>query len=237
MKSENTRSHAKQSLPISLQVLLGLLLLGLLIQLYMLRESVVGAVLHWYGQVGVAIFGLLPLTVFFFFIVGHVIFSPEERRVRWVYISLNVVSMAAPLLGMLGTVLGMSEGASQFTLDQGVEHLLSIVSGLMQSLSVVLLSTAWGILLALPSLLMHMVLFPESNHELSHHVDGIGKEAALKKETVDGTRGCHHAKQSNANISDLLPDRSGHDSIGGSVRNTIDNASCGEVAAEDSSSL
>lgn len=180
---------------IGLQLMLGLLALGLLIELYLLRDFVIPTLWLWHERVGVAMFGLLPLTVFFLFIVGHVLFAPEARRAPWVSISLNVVSMAAPLLGMLGTVLGMSAGTSQFTLEQGVEHLLTVVTGLMQSLSVVLLSTAWGILLALPSLLMQAVLFPERHDEPREHAKARGTQTAAQADIEPATAEQQHARK------------------------------------------
>jgi hypothetical protein len=132
--------------------------------LYRIQGQVIGALQYWWEKVGVVMAGLLPLTAFLVGLVLYILFS-GNRRAPWVHTGLSVVAQAAPMLGFLGTVLGVSEGAAKFTMAHGVEALLDVVTQLMQGVSVALLSTAWGTVLALPALVLIEVLFPRAAEE------------------------------------------------------------------------
>jgi biopolymer transport protein ExbB len=78
-------------------------------------------------------------------------FSINENRkaMTWVnYISL--VAQAAPMLGLLGTVIGMVQ-AFGILADSGQANPTQLAS----SISVALLTTMWGLITAIPSLLAY----------------------------------------------------------------------------------
>lgn len=142
------------------QLGMAITILVLFYGIYMIQGHVVTAMDYWWSRVGFVMLGLLPLTVFLVIIVLYVAVSPNSRD-PWVFTSLNIISFAAPSLGLLGTVLGTVAGTAAFSMANGVEDLLKGVADLMSGLNVALLSTAWGTLLGIPAGVINMLLFPK----------------------------------------------------------------------------
>lgn len=76
-------------------------------------------------------------------------FSVNENRKNMVWINyISLVAQAAPMVGLFGTVLGMV-GAFATLGQEGADP-----SGLASNISTALLTTLWGLILAIPSLFL-----------------------------------------------------------------------------------
>lgn len=133
--------------------------------LYLLQGRLASALLYWWHRVGPTSLGLLPLSVLLVGVVLYVLLSPGRRRPR-VKRALEVVEHAAPLLGLLGTVLGIvASGTGHVKTVHEEQDLIKVAVNLLSALPVCLLSTAWGTLLALPAGVLRLLLFPEDQHD------------------------------------------------------------------------
>lgn len=125
-----------------------------------LRVPLQAALVYWWDRIGPVMIGLLPLSVLLCGIAVRLLHEPRERPL-WMKKSLVVIGLAAPALGLLGTVLGAMESAQNFSLDNGVEALIENFSRMMRGLSMALGSTAWGTLLGVPAEILFATLFHE----------------------------------------------------------------------------
>lgn len=116
---------------------------------------------YWYLRVGVVLYGLFSLALLLSICTIALMVQPSMRHSGWLKRSLQIVMQVAPLLGLLGTVLGVAKGAAQFRIDAGVEKLLEIVGMLVSGLSEALLSTAWGASLSIFALILHLLFIWE----------------------------------------------------------------------------
>lgn len=102
--------------------------------------------------------------------------------------TLGTIASAAPLLGLLGTVLGMIQ---IFSVMGGTPHAEALAGGIAQAL----LTTAFGLFVAIPSLMFHRFfrrrideLSVELERESQRMIDGLKAMApALAMRRVDFT--------------------------------------------------
>lgn len=90
-----------------------------------------------------------------------------QHHVRELYRNLFVLSLVAtvaPLLGLLGTVLGMIQGFMALALEGGQVQMRIVADGI----SVALLTTFTGLVIAVPTLVAHQALM--------HRADTIANE-------------------------------------------------------------
>ncbi|MBI1347456.1 MotA/TolQ/ExbB proton channel family protein [bacterium] len=83
---------------------------------------------------------------------------------------LNGVSTVAPLLGLLGTVVGMIDSFNTLALTQGNKN-----EELAAGIGLALLTTAVGLMIAIPSLIMYMYLAGRVD-ALVNEMDGYGQD-------------------------------------------------------------
>ena len=123
-----------------------------------LRAPLEAAFVYWWGRIGPVMLGLLPLSVLLCGIVVWLLIEPHARP-PWIKKWLTVVALAAPSLGLLGTVVGTVEGLKDFSLANGAKELVENVARLMKGLSIALESTAWGALLSIPAEILLATLY------------------------------------------------------------------------------
>lgn len=83
---------------------------------------------------------------------------------------LNGVSTVAPLLGLLGTVVGMIDSFNTLALTQGNKN-----EELAAGIGLALLTTAVGLMIAIPALIMYMYLAGRVD-ALVNEMDGYGQD-------------------------------------------------------------
>ncbi len=143
---------------------LSLILVAMVYALYNSQTIVLDAALYWWNRVGWVILGLLPLSAFFLYVVGQIIATGQPRTER-IRRDLDIVIFAAPLLGMLGTVDGLSEALQMFYLIDGVENLMEVLGEFLQGASRMLYTTEWGLLIVIPAGLIKYVLFSKIDNK------------------------------------------------------------------------
>jgi biopolymer transport protein ExbB len=77
--------------------------------------------------------------------------SVELRRHQQKFYALSITATVAPILGLLGTVLGMIESFNTIAYQDGMGNPALLAGGI----SMALVNTAAGLCVALPALLMH----------------------------------------------------------------------------------
>ncbi len=93
--------------------------------------------------------------------------------------ALGTIAAVAPLLGLLGTVLGMIEIFSAFT-GAGMANAPILASGISKAL----ITTAAGLMVAIPALFFHRYL----QRRVDELVVGMEQEAVKLVEVVQGNR-------------------------------------------------
>jgi len=140
------------------EILMLLLATGILYYgLFDLQEQLLLILNEVWSKVGVVMIALLPLTILLATVPFYLLLNKGKDN-KQVILMLQIISFAAPSLGLLGTVLGTVEGTAAFSMAKGVEQLLNSVVELQRGLSVALLSTAWGTILSIPSGIMLILL-------------------------------------------------------------------------------
>ncbi|MCG8054862.1 MAG: MotA/TolQ/ExbB proton channel family protein [Candidatus Thiodiazotropha endolucinida] len=132
--------------------------------LYQSHTLALGAAYYWFERVGWVMFGLLPLTAYFLYVVGRILIT-RQAATESVRKDLDIILFAAPLLGMLGTVDGLREALQQFYLIDGVENLMEVLAEFLNGASRMLYTTEWGLIIALPAGLMKKLIFSEKAKE------------------------------------------------------------------------
>ena len=111
-----------------------------------------------YGKIGIVIYGLLPLSLF---LIGMTVFiileklgcynfrkSPEQK--------LNLIIELAPMLGIVGTMVSLSNAMLQVDISKGVQHAIHHLTALVgQALN----SSVFGIVLAMAAYLAKSFLY------------------------------------------------------------------------------
>ena len=140
--------------------------------LYKAQAVVIDAAFYWWNRVGWVMLGLLPLTAFFLYVVGQIVFLGQVRTER-LRKDLDIVIFAAPLLGMLGTVDGLREALQQFYLIDGVENLMDVLGEFLKSASRMLYTTEWGLMIVIPAGLLKYIIFSETKSRESNPTENI----------------------------------------------------------------
>lgn len=104
---------------------------------------------------------------------------------------LEVIATTAPLLGLLGTVLGMIT-AFQALQNAGTQVNPAVLSG---GIWEALLTTAVGLVVAIPASLAHSWLERRVENTANQISDDIGRIFTIHAEPGDGTSGIHGANQ------------------------------------------
>lgn len=97
----------------------------------------------------------------------------EVRRLATNLRPLLLVWLIAPLLGLLGTVLGMIEAFSSIATEGGIGKPEVLASGIKQALT----TTAAGLAVAIPAMVMH--------HFLRGRIDAFARRSEELYRTVD----------------------------------------------------
>lgn len=172
--------------------------------LYLLQGRLESALLYWWNRVGPTSLGLLPLSILLVGVVLYVLLSPGRRRPR-VKRALEVIEHAAPLLGLLGTVLGIvSSGTSHVKGVHEEQDLIKVAVNLLSALPVCLLSTAWGTLLALPAGVLRLLLFSEDRRDDDSDDDDQGPPAQGGVSIAPDSSSTDHGFLSDLNQSIVL---------------------------------
>ncbi len=152
---------------------------------------------YLWDRVGWVMLGLLPLSIYLLFAIGRMLIAGKKRhdesRNR-----LDKVLFAAPLLGMLGTVLGLTDALMQFYRIEGTENLMEVLSEFLRGASLMLYTTAWGLLLALPAGLLKKHFFPEPSMsqlvaimgEQLEEMRAMRQELAMVQDFIQAQGGC-----------------------------------------------
>jgi len=90
------------------------------------------------------------------------------RRVEW----CNLLGAVAPMVGLFGTVWGMIDAFNQLGISAGQPRPAQLAG----AISVALVTTFWGLLIAIPSLFVYGVFRSK--------VEGLAAEAAVEVETL-----------------------------------------------------
>ncbi len=151
------------------QIGMGMAILVLGFAVYRVHVPIVEVALYWWERVGAVMLGLLPLSVFLLYVIGQIVMA-DDARTQETKRELEMILFAAPLLGMLGTVMGLIEGLQQFYLIEGVENLLDVLTEFLRGASRMMYTTAWGLLIALPAGFVKIWLF--SDGQISHETCG-----------------------------------------------------------------
>lgn len=90
------------------------------------------------------------------------------RRIDW----LNIIGNVAPMIGLFGTVFGMIKAFNGIVIAGGQPRPDQLASGI----SLALVTTFWGLLVAIPALAVHGIF--------RNRIETITSEAALESETA-----------------------------------------------------
>jgi biopolymer transport protein ExbB len=110
-------------------------------------------------------------------------FSVNENRKSMTWINyISLVAQAAPMLGLLGTVIGMVGAFGKLGLTGSADP-----ATLASDISVALLTTMWGLITAIPSLLAYYFFKNRLNNLVSecHHVAEDLINASLQTVNAD----------------------------------------------------
>lgn len=105
--------------------------------------------------------------------IEQAIIDGGERQLSHLRMHLRVINgcaTVAPLLGLLGTVVGMIESFNTMTITQGNK-----VEDLAAGIGLALLTTAAGLMIAIPALIMYMYLSGRVD-ALTTDMDGYGQD-------------------------------------------------------------
>ena len=90
------------------------------------------------------------------------------RRIEW----SNIIGSVAPMVGLLGTVFGMIKSFNQIAMAGGQPRVDQLADGI----SIALITTFWGLLIAIPALAVHGVF--------RNRIETITSEASIESEMV-----------------------------------------------------
>jgi len=90
------------------------------------------------------------------------------RKIEWT----NIIGSVAPMIGLFGTVVGMIELFNEIVLAGGQPRPDQMAGGI----SVALVTTFWGLLIAIPALAVHGIF--------RNRIEALAAEAALQAEMV-----------------------------------------------------
>ena len=90
------------------------------------------------------------------------------RRIEW----LNIIGNVSPMVGLFGTVLGIIKMFNSLALAGGQPHPSQLAGGI----SVALVTTFWGLLIAIPALTVHGFF--------QNRIETLVSEAAVEGETI-----------------------------------------------------
>jgi biopolymer transport protein ExbB len=192
IRTPDLRDRAKQGGPVG-YVIIGLGLVGLLIGLYRLlylavagsridrqlksptplRSNALGRILDVYDDNTDMNIAALELKL------DEAIIKETPILERW-QVALKVIAAVAPLLGLLGTVIGMIETFQQITLFGTSDPRL-----MADGISKALVTTMLGLLVAIPMVLIHSLVASRSKRLIEileeHSAAIIAKQAENKR--------------------------------------------------------
>lgn len=90
------------------------------------------------------------------------------RKIEW----LNIIGNVSPMIGLFGTVYGMIKLFNTIVLASGQPRPEQMADGI----SVALVTTFWGLLIAIPALVVHSIF--------SNKIESIAQEAAIQAEMI-----------------------------------------------------
>jgi biopolymer transport protein ExbB len=90
------------------------------------------------------------------------------RKIEW----LNIIGNVSPMLGLFGTVYGMIKLFNSIVLAGGQPRPEQMADGI----SVALVTTFWGLLIAIPALVVHSIF--------SNKIESIAHQAAVQSEMI-----------------------------------------------------
>ncbi len=90
------------------------------------------------------------------------------RKIEW----LNIIGNISPMIGLFGTVFGMIKLFNSIVISGGSPHPAQMADGI----SVALVTTFWGLLIAIPSLGIHSIF--------RNNIESLASEAAVEAEMI-----------------------------------------------------
>ena len=119
-------------------------------------RALIGLFVSLYQKIGIVIIGLIPLTAYVLFMSFLVILeplglfcfekSPENK--------MDFVIKMGPMLGVLGTMISLSQAMSHIDMSHGVHAAINQMSSLVgQALN----SSVWGVLIAMAAYVINFL--------------------------------------------------------------------------------
>ncbi|TNJ42326.1 MotA/TolQ/ExbB proton channel family protein [Phaeobacter sp. B1627] len=118
---------------------------------------------------------------------GSAELSAMHHRIRL----LEITAMVSPLLGLLGTVLGMIQSFQELELAEGAANASILAGGIWQAL----LTTAAGLLVAIPAAIA-AGLFSARIERAAQSIETAVGQLMLAEEAARETEGAGHARTS-----------------------------------------
>ncbi|OIQ33095.1 MAG: flagellar motor protein MotA [Alphaproteobacteria bacterium MedPE-SWcel] len=118
---------------------------------------------------------------------GSAELSAMHHRIRL----LEITAMISPLLGLLGTVLGMIQSFQELELAEGAANASILAGGIWQAL----LTTAAGLLVAIPAAIA-AGLFSARIERAAQSIESAVGQLMLAEEAARETEGANHARTS-----------------------------------------
>jgi len=87
---------------------------------------------------------------------------------------LNIIGNVAPMLGLLGTVLGMILAFNEIVSARGIPSPVQLAD----SIGIALVTTFWGLIVAVPALAVYSFM--------RNRIDGLSAETALAAQELIG---------------------------------------------------
>ena len=123
----------------------------------------------------------------------------EVTRLERFLSILNAIAHVAPLIGLLGTMIGLLDSFTNLSSSNGVMAPSDVAKGVYQSL----ITSALGLVVAIPAYLFYAFLAAKS-HSLMHDLERAGIEIV---NIIDDAR--HESSTSNTIVEFRQPDSAG----------------------------
>jgi biopolymer transport protein ExbB len=123
----------------------------------------------------------------------------EVTRLERFLSILNAIAHVAPLIGLLGTMIGLLDSFTNLSSSNGVMSPSDVAKGVYQSL----ITSALGLVVAIPAYLFYAFLAAKS-HSLMHDLERAGIEIV---NIIDDAR--HESSASNTIVEFRQPDSAG----------------------------
>lgn len=161
--------------------IMGIALVALLLLQY---ESLMASLAFVYSKAGLAMVGLIPLTMLTAFLLIYAVTTPNPKQ-PWVEGLLIFILDLGMLLGGFGTLDGLWRGMQEFSLDQGAEGLLHALPELIGGIRIMAVANLWSISLVILAVMLQAFLFGLKKEVSAANPDKASLDAAPQTDSTE----------------------------------------------------